>query len=214
MRLLDLFCGAGGAGAGYARAGFEVVGVDVRYQKNYPFEFHMADALTFPLRGFDVIHASPPCQRYSVASVQDGYGRARDVSTTDHPDQISRVRARLVRTGLPYVIENVPGAPLRDTVLLCGSMFGLKRLRRHRLFESNVSIPPLQCNHGIQRNCITIAGHSGGSSNRDGISRFGSVSVWREVMGINWMTSAELAEAIPPAYTEYIGRSIYRGGLK
>src|SRR5688500_4187308 len=117
MRLLDLFCGAGGCSEGYHRAGFEVVGVDLKAQKNYPFEFIQADALDYPLDGFDVIHASPPCQAYSVLR--------RANPDAEYADLIEPTRAKLQASGLPWIIENVPGAPLAQSITLCGSMFGL-----------------------------------------------------------------------------------------
>jgi DNA (cytosine-5)-methyltransferase 1 len=144
-RLLDLFCGAGGAAMGYHRAGFDVVGVDVNPQPRYPFEFVQADALTYPLEGFDAIHASPPCQPWTRKTPT--WGRAR-VHYPDHPQLIEPTRDRLHASGLPYVIENVVGAPLRAQVMLCGSMFGL-RIQKHRLFEGNwpLPFPPASCYH-------------------------------------------------------------------
>ena len=130
-RLLDLFSGAGGCSRGYADAGFEVVGVDIVPQKNYPYEFHQADALTFPLDGFDVIHASPPCQHFTNMLNWD------ESKKDAHPDYIDSIRQRLQATGKPYIIENVPGAPVERMIMLCGAMFGL-RVYRHRYFESNV----------------------------------------------------------------------------
>lgn len=189
---------------GYHRAGFEVVGVDIAPQKRYPFEFHQANAMTFPLDGFDVIHASPPCQAYSTMTKK--WGRS-----SEHPNLIGPVRDRLIEIGAPYVIENVVGAPLRDPVLLCGSMFELGanggHLIRHRLFESSVPIllRP-ECSHNGGRT-IAVYGHAGGSSKRDGL-KFGDTQEWRDAMGIDWMTGAELSQAIPPAYTEWIGRQI------
>lgn len=199
-RLLDLFCCAGGAATGYARAGFEVVGVDIKPQPHYPFEFILADAMTYPLDGFDAIHASPPCQKYSTMTGR-WEGRA-----DEHPDLIAATRMRLVVSGLPYVIENVPGAPLLEAITLCGSMFGLG-VRRHRRFESNVSMLAPRCNHAAQGRVVGVYGHAGGSSKRDGIS-FGGVATWREAMGIDWMVGNELAEAIPPAYTEWLGTKL------
>lgn len=150
--LLDLFCGAGGASVGYHRAGFEVVGVDLHPQPDYPFEFWQADALTFDLTGFDAVHASPPCQLHTRAKhlrvAQGGESKALDL--------VEPTRARLRSLGVPYVIENVPGAPLHG-VTLCGSSFGLK-VRRHRVFESNVYIPPLACDHRAQRHCVRTLG--------------------------------------------------------
>jgi DNA (cytosine-5)-methyltransferase 1 len=201
-RLLDLFCGAGGAAAGYARAGFEVVGVDLVDQPRYPFEFHRADALEFPLDGFDAIHASPPCQRYSAITRVAG-------RSGDHPDLVDPIRTRLLATGLPYVIENVEGAPLRDAFLLCGSSFGLA-VRRHRRFElldPPLLVPP--CQHDGP--ALQVNGHPGGSSRRDPRMRFGSVAEWRVGMGVDWMTGPELAEAIPPAYTEWVGSRLLEG---
>lgn len=128
MRLLDLFCGAGGAAMGYYRAGFEVVGVDIKPQPNFPFEFHQANALDFPVDGFDIIHASPPCQAHTCLNVM--------WNAKKHADFVEPTREKLKASGLPYIIENVPGAPLIDPIKLCGSMFGLGAgpydLRRHR----------------------------------------------------------------------------------
>jgi DNA (cytosine-5)-methyltransferase 1 len=149
-RLLDLFSGAGGAAVGYHRAGFEVVGVDLHPQPHYPFEFHQADAMTYPLDGFDAIHASPPCQAYSVAN--NIHGRA------DHPMLIPSVRERLLATGLPYVIENVPRGPLINPVTLCGLTFGLN-VKRHRLFESNVFMLSPPCT-GHVGDWLLVFGHT------------------------------------------------------
>jgi DNA (cytosine-5)-methyltransferase 1 len=202
-RLLDLFCGAGGAAMGYHRAGFQVVGVDIEPQPRYPFEFIRADALTFRLDGFDAIHASPPCQRFSRISVVYGAG-------ADHPDHVAATRARLLAAGVPYVIENVPGAPLLNPVMLCGSALGLP-LRRHRLFESNVTLMSPGCAHGMHAKQYRIRQHGreidtafcyvfgGGQAGQP-------VATWRTAMGIDWgMTVDELSQAIPPAYTEHIG---------
>lgn len=200
MRLLDLFCGAGGAAVGYSRAGFDVVGVDCQPQPRYPFEFHQADAMTYPLDGFDVIHASPPCQRYTWAAA-----RWRN-ETNDYPDLLGATRARL--RGRRFVIENVIGAgvilPLAFT--LCGSMFGLG-VKRHRLFECSDLIwvpdhPPCTIATAEWTRRCTVAGHGGDGPHY-------SFDVWQQSMGIDWMTRAELTQAIPPAYTEYIGRQIY-----
>lgn len=205
-RLLDLFCGAGGCSVGYAAAGFEVVGVDNRPQKRYPFEFHQADALTFPLDGFDVIHASPPCQRFSVASNIHGNPKDR------HPDLVDRARRRMQTAGKPFVIENVPGAPLDNPIMLCGTMFPGLRVYRHRLFECHgftLDDPPGPCKHTHRMGkskgeyhtldkspFITCVGHN-----------FQAKS-GRVAMAIDWMTRDELAQAIPPAYTEWIGKQI------
>ena len=224
-KLLDLFCGAGGAAMGYHRAGFEVVGVDIKPQPHYPFEFHQADALEFPLEGYDAYHASPPCQRFSVMT----NGRWKD-RVSNHPDFIKPIRELLITTGKPYVIENVPGAKaeLLNPIMLCGTMFNLQttegsQLRRHRYFETSWLWSDFlpQCKHNkgsaigvygggqhpLRRVPATIGvwGHAGGSSNRDGLVQFGT-DARREAMGIDWMTGNELSEAIPPAYTEYIGK--------
>jgi DNA (cytosine-5)-methyltransferase 1 len=198
-RLLDLFCGAGGAAVGYHRAGFDVVGVDIKPQPNYPFEFWQADALDPTIfYWFDAIHASPPCQAYS---------RARILRNREHPDLVAAVRDLLVATGLPYVIENVPGAPLRDPTVLCGTSFGLAadgfELRRHRLFETSFPAMSLPCSHLLP--ALPIFGHS---PNGDFMRRYGrgfDASLRYAAMGIDWMNRNELSEAIPPAYTEHIG---------
>lgn len=199
-RLLDLFCGAGGAAMGYHRAGFDVTGVDIAPQPRYPFTFVQADALTYELDGFDVIHASPPCQAFSA------YRRRGAGVGAGYPDLIDAVRRRVA--GRRYVIENVPGAPLRDPVMLCGSAFGLD-VRRHRLFESSTALLVPPCSHGWQRPRFAHA------TNRTNPRRTVEIGVWRipldvqrEAMGIAWMTLPELSEAIPPAYTECIGAQV------
>jgi DNA (cytosine-5)-methyltransferase 1 len=204
-RLLDLFCGAGGAAMGYHRAGFDVFGVDNRPQPRYPFEFVQADATTYPLGGFDAIHASPPCQSYSVTA---------SLHTVTYPRLIEPVRERLRSAGLPYVIENVPGAPLLNPMRLCGSSFGLG-VRRHRLFETSFTVgfvPP--CAHYLQPAPVDVTGtgasrlgkrlDGGGGNSR----KPRNLAHAREAMGIDWMNRVELAESIPPAYTEYIGAQL------
>lgn len=196
-RLLDLFCGAGGASVGYHRAGFDVVGVDIRPQPRYPFEFYQADALEFPLDGFDAIHASPPCQLYSVSTAM--HDRSR------HPDLIEPTRSRLVASGIVFIIENVPGAPLRNWVQVCGSGLGMRRIRRHRWFESNRALMGVPCAHGQNRDVISVVGHSEGN----GRTGPGWLKGDREAaMGIDWMNRAELSQSIPPAYTEHLGRQL------
>jgi len=200
MRLLDLFCGAGGAAMGYHRAGFFVVGVDIKAQKNYcGDEFYQADALEFPLDNFDVYHASPPCQAYSKCT--------RITYRKNHPRLISTIRERLRKTGKPYVIENVEGArhELIQPVMLCGSMFGLP-IRRHRYFEIfpslTLTLPP--CRHIPNPVYIT-----GTPRPKDGSPRKDpSADVKRDAMGTPWMTIKNMDEAIPPAYTEFIGRRL------
>lgn len=216
-RLLDLFCGAGGAAMGYHRAGFEVVGVDINPQPRFPFEFIQGDweepLMVLPglweREGIPyAIHASPPCQRYSTMTKK--WGREGE-----HPDLVEPVQMalrELAEEGMPYVIENVPSAPLDNPVMLCGSMFGLSaeggkyQLRRHRIFESNVSIfAPASCAH--QGQALPVYGHPGGSSKRDGL-KFPGIDAWRAGMGIDWMNQHELAESIPPAFTEHIGKRL------
>lgn len=225
-RLLDLFCGAGGASMGYHRAGFEVVGVDVKPQPRYPFTFVQDDALALlstyqPGIGwwdeppFDAIHASPPCQAWSqlVTMRTD----LRDNGAHDHPELVEPTREYLEATGLPYVIENVPGAPLINAVTICGGAAGLpvvetmqgrRRVRRHRLFETNwpLMVPP--CDHSYPS--LGVYGN-GGHWKRTGDRRGGyqgSFAECRIGMEMDWTTRAELAQAIPPAYTEIIGQQL------
>lgn len=218
-RLLDLFCGAGGAAVGYARAGFEVVGIDINPQPHYPFRFIQDDAMRFPLSakalGFDAIHASPPCQGYSVMRNAPGAVGAERM--------IGRVRRRLLALGLPFVIENVEGArgDMLCPVTLCGSMFGLGargfELRRHRLFEVHgFDLKARHCRHGKGPVVGVYGGHArvraashGGRGTRDAWNG-GHRGVAAEAMGMPWGTLAEMSEAVPPAYTEFIGRALYR----
>jgi DNA (cytosine-5)-methyltransferase 1 len=206
--LLDLYCGAGGAAMGYHRAGFDVIGVDIADQPHYPFEFWRLDALDLLARGaFDniaAIHASPPCQQFTA------YRRRRDGVGDRHRNLIPQTRAALRRLNLPYVIENVPGAKndLQGSLLLCGSMFGLD-VQRHRIFESNhLMLSELTCAHWQQQPRFPAA------TNRT-IRQTVEIGVWRipletqqAAMGIDWMPTAELSQAIPPAYTEYIGTQL------
>ena len=205
LKLLDLFCGAGGAAMGYYRAGFEVVGIDIMPQKNYPFEFHQADATTYPLDGFDVIHASPPCQAYCALR--------HLMPEKIYPDLIKAVRDWIFQGSAIYIIENVPKSPLINPIQLCGSSFGLK-VRRHRLFESNVYLETLPCDHKKQGRPIDVSGTGGRRINRRPDDHGGNTNKPRNIkeargaMGIDWMTRYELSQAIPPAYTEYIGKQI------
>jgi len=219
-RLLDLFCGAGGAGMGYYRAGFEVVGVDIKPQPHYPFEFHQADALTYPLDGFDAYHASPPCQFGSVACA-----RWRNMGY-EYENLIPQTRQRLLAMNKPYVIENVTGSKrfLHHPILLCGLSFGLKVVR-HRWFECVPFIMSpghsyRQCHGAVTRKiaindptghgmpghtyrALMVAGHGGNSQ----LFRWQD---WKKAMGIEWMSKQELTQAIPPAYTEYIGKYLMK----
>lgn len=208
-RLLDLFCGCGGCSVGYYRAGWDVVGVDHARQPDYPFEFHRADATRFPLDGFDAVAASPPCKLHTALN---GFARNRPPTLFDlHTDLIGVIRDRLVASGLPYVIENVVGAPLLDPVTYCGSSFGL-RVRRHRLFESNVPLTAPPCDHATQGHPVGVYGLGGNWSPKHRASQTGE-RVWgaegAKALGINWCTDqSRLSQAIPPAYTEHIGRQL------
>ncbi len=212
-RLLDLFCGAGGAAMGYHRAGFEVVGVDIKPQPHYPFPFYQWDALVMPLDGFDAIHASPPCQAYTRKDAN--WGRKR-THWTEHPDLLGPIRERLMASGLPYVIENVPGAPLDAQLLLCGTMFPPPtpgsdlHLRKHRLFEANWSLPlsPMAC--GDHSTCYDPWKGAGRSAEK-----------LRTAQGTPWIpmsggasrkagVTGDLFNAIPPAYTEWVGAGLLR----
>lgn len=210
-RALDLFCCSGGAGMGLHRAGFDVVGVDIEHRPRYPFAFVQADAMTYPLDGFDFIWASPPCQGYTDLRHAKGAVGA--------PRLIGPVRDRLMAAGVPWCIENVDSplsrAEMRDPVTLCGSMFGLgaqgHRLERHRLFESSFPIPRLECRHSSAPVIGVYGGHArcrsakhGGRGTKD-VWEGGHRSAASEAMGMDWATLAEMSEAIPPAYAEYIG---------
>lgn len=207
-RALDLFCCAGGAGMGLARAGFDVVGVDIVPRQRYPFEFHQADALEFPLDGFDLIWASPPCQGYTSMRHAPGAKGA--------PRLIGEVRDRMP-PGVPWIIENVEEAraELRSPVLLCGSMFDLGaqgcRLQRHRLFECNFPVVQPECRHDDRPVVGVYGGHArrraasaGGRGTRD-VWEGGHKAAAAEAMGMDWATLAEMSEAIPPAFAEYLG---------
>jgi DNA (cytosine-5)-methyltransferase 1 len=216
-RLLDLCCGQGGASVGYHRAGFDVTGVDLALKRladgtytddtaipaRYPFEFIKADAFevladaTFMAR-FDAIHASWPCQAHSIASKYKG-------TAGRHKDLIAPGRPAMQATGLPWIIENVPGAPVRADYLLCGCMFGLPGLRRERWFETSWHGFAMNLGHDHREPVVTVAGHGPPSWVREGVSVPVTVADWRRAMGIDWMTRDGLAQAIPPAYTEFLG---------
>ncbi len=221
MRVLDLFCGGGGAAEGYARAGWEVVGIDIDPQPCYPYQFMQEDAVDF-LRTIDrpmlraetdAIHASPPCQPYSAA-VSSRSSKWNDTKGKDEPALIEPLRELLKATGLPYVIENVIGAPLEGFVL-CGSMFGLD-IPRHRIFETNVLMTPP--GHPDCRGIAKRASERRGWEYRDMSvtgkgRRKGTSERWSELLGITHpMRQHDLKEAIPPAYTEWIGNQL-RGVL-
>lgn len=235
MRILDLFCNAGGAGMGYHRAGFEVLGVDLHRQRNYPFPMHQGDAIAvlrallageripfthrdgsvelLGLADFSGIHASPPCQGYTALRHAPG--------TRGAPLMIEGVRDLVIMCGLPWIIENVEEArwAMVDPIMLCGSMFGLGaqgcQLRRHRLFESNITIsPPSPCQHDARPVIGVYGGHArrraasaGGRGTRD-VWEGGHRAAMSEAMGMTWATCAEMSEAIPPAFTEHLGRQL------
>lgn len=216
--LLDLYSCAGGAARGYYDAGFNVLCVDIEPQPNNPFDFVQYDAIDalgilldggnisnadnfWNLTEFDAIHASPPCQAHSTL---------RHVSGNEYPDLIEATRTEIQATGLPYVIENVIGAPLHNPVMLCGSMFGLgangRQLRRHRLFECSFPVLTPTCAHEGQP--IGVYGTGGGGQMTRGYK--GTPDEYRECMGIDWATRAEIAQAIPPMYTAFIGEHLMR----
>lgn len=211
--LLDLFCGAGGAAKGYSDAGFDVVGVDIEPQPNYPYEFHQDDALGLSRFAigikFAAIHASPPCQHYSTAS-----GKAKKRGKT-FVNLVEPTRQLLEATGRPYVIENVVGAPLHSPVRYCGSSFGLD-VRRHRLFESNQPIEAPPCDHTWQTprfqsldSRMAKAGKLASVVGVHGNCNYaGEFELRCRAMGIDWMTNAELTQAVPPAYTRHIGEQL------
>ncbi len=209
-RLLDLFCCAGGAGMGYSNAGFEIVGIDIHPQPHYPFSFVQADALKLTpefIASFDAVHASPPCQSYSDLAKRNGNGHM-------WPRLIEPVRAMLANSGLPYVIENVDGAPLINAVILCGTMFPKLRVLRHRLFEANFEIvPPPHKKHPRVHTFDRRKSHYGKTDEwKDFVQVTGggncTLAAAREAMGIDWMTKAEINESIPPAYTQLIGQQL------
>lgn len=240
MRVLDLFCGAGGAAMGLHRAwpNAEIVGVDIEPQPRYPFKFVQYDAVNFLLDRcwfcdgtgnfyrhdedddylpcdecggmlqtkdyrYDFIWASPPCQRYSPGAGKWG-------TQDNHPHLIPIIRKRLTASGIPFVIENIAAARkhLMHPIMLCGTQFDLG-VFRHRLFEASFLIGGLP--HAKHSGSIgdgkyhTVTGHAGGSSKRDGWKNGGTAD-WKIAMGIDWMIGDELAEAIPPAYSEYIAK--------
>jgi len=218
FRLLDVFCGPGGAGEGYRRAGFEVWGVDKETQRYFPGMFTQADALEFladgGAEGFHAIHASPPCQRYSSMTAMSG-------RSDSHPDLIAPTRELLEATGLPYIIENVPRAPLIDPVLICGAALGRwidevgKRyiLRRHRLFESNIPIRGTGCGC-VRGDGITLGVYGGGTrqvARRDhggGNTSKANLAQAAALIGMSWATRVEMNQAIPPSYTEMLGAQL------
>lgn len=207
MKLLDLFCGVGGASVGYHQAGFEVYGVDLKHGKRYPFTYLKADVLDVLkdeeyINQFDVIHASPPCQTHSITKhLRNAQGKS-----TSKIDLIPETRTALIASGKPYIIENVPGSPLINPIQLCGSSFGLK-VRRHRLFESNMPLVGSKCDHKAQGRPVGVYG-----SLNDEIPKGGKTASTiyeaRKAMDMDWAIWTELVEAIPPAFTKYLGAQI------
>lgn len=199
MKALDLFCGAGGASMGLHQAGFDVTGVDINPQPRYPFRFLQGDALTFPLEGYDFIWASPPCQAYSIAA------NTERTAGKVYPDLVAPTRQSLSAWGTHWVIENVPGSPLRVDLVLCGSHFGLQ-LVRHRWFEFGFPFAALRPSCAHHPDPITVCGHGTPSwVRKKHPGRVYRETEKREAMGIDWMNRAELSQAIPPAYSKYIG---------
>lgn len=211
MKLLDLFCGAGGAAMGYHRAGFEIVGVDNKPQPHYPFEFIRADALEFLaaptlLAGFDVAHASPPCKSENPL---------RHLHEAGHPDLLTPTLKALTRLAVPWVVENVAGSSkLPGAAILCGAAFGLhancadgtvRPLRRHRRFASNTFLMSTPCGC-TGRQPVGVYGYGGGGQMTRGYKATRVEAA--EALGIGWMTKAEMSQAIPPAYTQFIGEQL------
>ncbi len=218
---IDLFSGAGGASMGLWRAGYDVIGVDIMPRPRYPFPFVQADALRppFDLRHFDLIWASPPCQAHTAMRTMH--------NAKEHADLIPATRRMLRAAGVPYIIENVVGAPLENPILLCGTMFGLgvddAELRRHRIFETNFPVLAPQCQHGLRSETLGVYGGHVRNRRRRTIGVYGegfrdsrrkmdrgvadfSIEQGRIAMDIDWMTTGEMSQAIPPAYSEFIGR--------
>lgn len=222
MKALDLFCGAGGSAMGLRQAGFEVIGIDIQPGLNYPFAYCVADAMPILARlaseglgvlreygldptGIELIWASPPCQSFCAYRRKD----PRRVGAAAQ-DLIAQVRTYLQAIGLPYIIENVEAAPLENAIRLCGSSFGLD-VRRHRLFECSFPISAPPCNHKLH---VSRGKRFPGATNRPAGRYTCEIGVWRiplatqqAAMGIDWMTLEELSQAIPPAYSRYLGQA-------
>jgi len=204
-RVLDLFCGAGGAAMGLHRAwpDAEILGVDISPQSRYPFRFMQADAMTFPLEDYDFIWASPPCQDYSASM------RHRQTTGREHPRLIEGTEARIITRGIPWVIENVLGSQLPSSsnlwgehgVMLCGTMFGLERVWRHRLFKASFPFKQMPCRHTV----APLNPYNTKSRKRDGLEK-GSMRAYAKAMGVEWMRDKEATEAIPPVYSEFVAR--------
>lgn len=214
MKLLDLCCGIGGASVGYNRAGFEIVGVDIKPQPDYPFELVVDNILNLTpeyLQEFDVIHASPPCQHYTK------YNNTRKDFKKNYQDILEKTRALLKSSNRPYIIENVVGAPLIEPIKLCGSMFGLD-VQRHRLFESNIELSQPECDHTIWKpnrfpggRSIQYGGHARYPCRSTvEVGRWNiPIETQQRAMEIDWSKNLKgISEAIPPSYTKFIGEQI------
>lgn len=208
-RLLDLFCCAGGAGMGYHQAGFEVVGVDIKPQPRYPFEFIQADCLGLDpafIASFDAIHASPPCQLFTV------YRNNHAQTFKPAANLIPEARDMLRKSGRPWIMENVPGAPLIGAIRLCGTSFPPLEVRRHRMFEASIELHSLPCDHGR----LTERKYPGSTNRPNGrtVCNIGEyrvpLALQKKAIGIDWMRLEEISEAIPPAYTRFIGEQLMR----
>jgi DNA (cytosine-5)-methyltransferase 1 len=211
-RLLDLYCCAGGAGAGYYLAGFDVVGVDKNPQPRYPFEFIQADALEYLQEHgheYDAIHASPPCQLWA-----SGHNPNRHT----YPDLIAPTRELLEALGLPYIIENVPRAPLENPIMVCGAALGCTtsdmQLHRHRHFESNIALVGTDCGGKIRPITLSVTGTGTPTGSYRALGRAAKLQEFKDIMGMEWANRKELSEAIPPAYTEYLGKQLIQAVQK
>ncbi len=215
LRIADLFCGAGGAAKGLHDAGFEVVGFDINPQKNYPFEFHQADALTVDLRKFNAVWASPPCQHYTQALTNSGGFNQNGIRKTkeDYPDLLGDVKSLFQAIEVPWIIENVVGAPFDWGVVLCGQSFGLP-IYRHRVFQSShLVFAPGHIKHTKRIQDGTIVPVYNGKWMTNGSAfpvprEVRTRQAWRTAMGIDWMTKQELTQAIPPAYSAFLGKQL------
>lgn len=206
-KALDLYCCAGGAGTGLHRAGYDVTGVDIVPQPDYPFAFLLGDALDADLTGYDLVWASPPCQAHSALKHRTG---------KDYECFIARTRAKLKAWGGAYIIENVMGAPLENPVMLCGSAFGLN-VRRHRIFESSIFLTGVECEHWRQPEPLDVSGTGGPRVNTVRVDGKGgnsrkprNLKEAQDAMGMDWTDRKHLSQAIPPAYAEYLARQTLR----
>jgi len=203
LKLLDLYCCGGGAGHGYELAGLDVTGVDIEPQPKHRGKVVVADAIEYlreHYQEYDAIHASPPCQQYSTSSMQFR------LNGKEYPDLISITREELIKTGKPYIIENVPNSPLINPIQLCGSMFGM-RTYRHRLFESNMPlVAPIHHKHSVKN--AKMGRKANEDENIQYVGHFSGLKEVRQMTGLNWLGTYELAQSIPPQYTEYLDKQV------